>query len=152
MPANYLGLKGDDLIVFDTEYVNSFDGIIEPSGEYNMTVSDFIKYIQIHLAGLAGNDPFLDKADFSFLHFGLKDYSICWENGKKSGYLISRHSGSKGNFFCHAVLFPELDLGITIMANSGILNEFKILEAAAGYARLDAALKTVLDLYLADSL
>ncbi len=152
MPESYLGGKGDRFVLMDTEYVNSFDDVLIPSGGYNMMVSVFVKYVQMHLSGLRGRDKYLDKADFEYLHFGIKDYSLCWENGRKFGYLVSEHSGSSGNFFCYAVIIPEIDLGIIIMANSGILNAFKPLEAAAGYRKLEGALKTVLELWENESL
>ena len=141
-----------ELVLMDEEYVNDFDGIIIPSGGYNMKVSDLLKYVQIHLNGLGGNDRFLSREEFEFLHYSQPEYSLCWENGKKYGYKISEHSGSKGNFFCHASIFPELDMGIIFMANSGIVNALKPLEAAAGYRKLEGVLETILRLYLDDEI
>ena len=147
LPGGSLGLKNDDLIVFDKEYVNAFDSFFSPSGNYNLKLSDFKKYIQILLQGLAGKDLFLDKEDFEYLHFGFPDYSLCWENGKKFSYKVTEHSGSKGNFFCHIALFPELGMGIGIMANSGIVNTLNPIKAAFKQAKLDGILKTILEMY-----
>jgi hypothetical protein len=59
------------------------------------------------------------------MHFGIAQYAIGWGNARKNGADVSSHSGSAGNFFCHARFIPEKDLAIVVFANSGIVNHHR---------------------------
>ena len=143
LPDSYLGEKGSGLMVFDTEYHNVNEEILNPSGELNMNMLDYARFVQMNLQGLNGKDNYLSGEIYEFIHFGLTAYSIGWENTKKGGERVSQHSGSKGNFFCHTYIAPEKDMAIIVYANSGIINALNPIESFLAGIKLDKYLKMI---------
>ena len=147
LPGSYIGEKSSALIVYDTEYHNTNEEVLNPSGELNINMLDYARFVQLNLEGLNGTDNYLSSETYEFIHFGTPDYSIGWENARKSGELISQHSGSKGNFFCHTCIVPAKDMAVIVYANSGIVNALNPVEHFLGGIKLDKYLRKIRDEY-----
>lgn len=66
----------------------------EPAGDVNIKLKDYIKFIQLNLKGLQGQDNYLSAATYTFIHKGIKNYSLGWFNVYENGKELSVHSGT----------------------------------------------------------
>jgi len=66
----------------------------EPAGDINIRLTDYIRFIQMNLQGLAGTNNYLKAATYKFIHTGIKNYSIGWFNIYENGKELSVHSGT----------------------------------------------------------
>jgi len=71
----------------------------EPSGDLNIKLKDYIKFIQLNLKGLAGQNNYLNAETYTFLHNGIKDYALGWYNIYENGKEISTHAGTVGTYY-----------------------------------------------------
>ena len=147
LPGSYVGKENDELTIYDTEYHYENDDILNPAGDLNMNMLDYARYIQLNLQGINGTDNYLTSGMYKYMHFGIPYYSIGWVNSRKGDVKISQHSGSKGNFFCHAYIVPEKDIAIIVFANSGILNALNPIEYYLGGKKLQDYLMRIENLY-----
>jgi D-alanyl-D-alanine carboxypeptidase len=147
LPGSYVDEETGELIIYDKEYHYENDDILNPAGDLNINMLDYAEYIQLNLQGLNGNDNYLSSKTYQYMHFGIPDYSIGWENSRKDNYTISEHSGSKGNFFCHTYIVKEKDMAVIVFANSGILNALNKVEYFLGGIKLNNYLKEIENLY-----
>lgn len=91
----------------------------EPSGDISITLPNYIKFMQLNMAGLIGKSNLLKSTTYNFLHYGIDDYAIGWGNANKKGKRLSDHSGSAGTFFCYTFFDNEKNIAYFIVANSG---------------------------------
>lgn len=96
----------------------AINGLIAPAGDLNMTLPDYVRFLQLHLQGLEGTSDVLSGETCRHLLFGLPDYALGWGNGLSKDRQIASHDGSGGTFYCHAVLIEPWGLGIALVANS----------------------------------
>jgi D-alanyl-D-alanine carboxypeptidase len=148
LPGAYLGEDKDVLVVYDIEYVLTHEEVMNPAGDLSMSMTEYAELIRLHLRGLRGEDNYLPSETYEYMHFGVDQYAMGWENGSKGGERFSEHSGSRGNFFCHVRILPEEDLAIIAFANSGILNALKPLSYLVGGIRLERYLGRIERLYI----
>jgi CubicO group peptidase (beta-lactamase class C family) len=94
------------------------NGLIAPAGDMNMTLPDYVRFLQLHLQGLNGTSGVLSGETCRHLLFGLPDYALGWGNGLSKDRQIASHDGSGGTFYCHAVLIEPWGLGIALVANT----------------------------------
>jgi CubicO group peptidase (beta-lactamase class C family) len=66
----------------------------EPAGDLNIKLKDYIKFIQLNLAGLQGKNNYLRSATYTFIHKGIANYSLGWFNIYENGKEFSVHSGT----------------------------------------------------------
>ncbi|KAB7733255.1 serine hydrolase [Rudanella paleaurantiibacter] len=66
----------------------------EPAGDINIKLKDYIKFIQLNLKGLEGQDNYLNSETYKFIHTGVENYSIGWFNLYDNGEELSVHSGT----------------------------------------------------------
>ncbi|MDE3252410.1 MAG: beta-lactamase family protein [Bacteroidota bacterium] len=66
----------------------------EPAGDVNIKLKDYIKFIQLNLQGLMGQDNYLKAKTYQFIHKGFKNYSLGWFNIYENGKELSVHSGT----------------------------------------------------------
>lgn len=89
------------------------------AGNINISLPDYLKFIQLQLQGLKGESKLLTKEEFEFLHFGLQRFAVGWfwqrdEKGKKYSYNV----GNPGTFLSKVCVFPESDKAIIILTNA----------------------------------
>lgn len=71
----------------------------EPAGDLNIKLNDYIKFIQINLDGLRGNNNYLTAKTYQFIHKGIQNYSLGWYNIYENGKELSTHSGTAGTYY-----------------------------------------------------
>lgn len=71
----------------------------EPSGDINIKLIDYIKFIQLHLDGLSGKNNYLKAETYKYIHKGIENYSIGWYNIYENNKELSTHSGTAGTYY-----------------------------------------------------
>lgn len=71
----------------------------EPAGDINIKLNDYIKFIQLNLQGLKGENNYLKADTYKFIHKGIENYSIGWFNIYENGKEFSTHSGTAGTYY-----------------------------------------------------
>ena len=114
------------------------NSILYPAHDINISLPDYIRFLQENLRGLQGKNSRLSKPLVEVLHYGVLDYSMGWNNGVMDDVSYSFHEGISLLFNCRAEILREKNIGIIVMCNSGdkdgrggVLNLTRILE---GYA------------------
>jgi len=109
--------------------------VLYPAHHININLSDYIRFMQENLKGLLGKKAHLTKQTFEYLHYGILDYAMGWNNGTLNDISYSFHEGRSLLFNCRAVILKEKNIGIIVMCNSGdkdgrgaVLNLTRILE------------------------
>jgi CubicO group peptidase (beta-lactamase class C family) len=116
---------------------------LAPAGGVHCSVRDFARYAAFHLQGIRGRASLLKAETFTRLHTeaGGKGsvHALGWEvrpEKKWAGPNETPHLfyGGTGTFISLMVLFPERDLAVVVMTNSG-----------AGEPACDEAVKVLLE-------
>ena len=71
----------------------------EPAGDLNIKLKDYIKFVQLNLDGLRGNNNYLTAKTYQFIHKGIENYSLGWYNIYENGKELSTHSGTAGTYY-----------------------------------------------------
>ena len=66
----------------------------EPAGDLNIKLIDYVKFIQLNLLGLEGQDNYLKSRTYKFIHKGIENYSLGWFNVYENTKELSVHSGT----------------------------------------------------------
>lgn len=90
----------------------------EPSGDLNMKLKDYIKFIQLNLDGLKGNNNYLQSSTYKYIHTKFRDYSIGWYNIHENGKDWSTHYGTDGTYYAVTQIDRTQFLAYIIFANS----------------------------------
>jgi D-alanyl-D-alanine carboxypeptidase len=91
--------------------------LIQPAADLSMPVTDYAKFVQLHLNGLLGQDNELKASTYQFMHFGIKDYSMGWSNGLIGDRSVSYHIGSAGTFYTYTLIDSTEKRAYVIMMN-----------------------------------
>ena len=112
-----------------------FNPILNPALNINISLRDYVKFMQENLRGLLGKRAHLNPQIFKLLHFGVLDNALGWNNGSLENYSFSFHEGISLLFNCRAEIIKEKNIGVLVLANSsdndaraGVLNLTRILE------------------------
>ncbi len=96
------------------------------AGDINCTAADLARYAGAHLAGLRGEKGPLSVATVRRLHTapeagpGAERYAAGWGiETTRSGGEVHWHNGSAGTFNALVRIFPEEDLVVVVLANTG---------------------------------
>lgn len=89
------------------------------AGNINVSLPDYIKFIQLQLRGLNGKSQFMTKQEFEFLHFGMPRFAVGWfwlkdERDGRYSYNI----GNPGTFLSKVYVFPKSDKAFIILTNA----------------------------------
>lgn len=71
----------------------------EPAGDINIKLKDYIRFIQLNISGLQGQDNYLKAKTYAFIHKGIEHYSLGWFNIYENGNDLSTHSGTAGTYY-----------------------------------------------------
>ncbi|NOT74971.1 MAG: serine hydrolase [Cyclobacteriaceae bacterium] len=71
----------------------------EPAGDINIKLKDYIKFIQLNLRGLSGENNYLKASTYQFIHKGIENYSMGWFNIFENGKELSVHAGTAGTYY-----------------------------------------------------
>jgi CubicO group peptidase (beta-lactamase class C family) len=112
--------------------------VLYPAHDINITLPDYITFLQENLRGLNGKKSRLGQKYCEYVHYGILDYSLGWNNGVLENNSFSFEEGISLLFNCRAEILREKDIGIIVMCNSGdrdgragVLNLTRILESYA---------------------
>ncbi|NML21389.1 beta-lactamase family protein [Pseudoflavitalea sp. G-6-1-2] len=106
------------------------------AGNINISLGDYVKYLQWIQAGLKGQLSELTKTDFEFLLFGQPSFSIGWFNREdKNGNKIAWNFGNPGTFLSDVQIDTSNNIAFVIFANA------QTPEAEKGLAVLHAAIE-----------
>jgi CubicO group peptidase (beta-lactamase class C family) len=103
----------------NTEYHINY---MQPAGDINITLPDYIKFIQLNLDGLKGNNNYLTASTYNFIFKGLANYSMGWANIIEKDKEFSAHSGTAGTYFSNVSIDRKKYIAYIIFANSATEN------------------------------
>jgi len=89
----------------------------EPSGDINIRLKDYIKYIQLHLQGLSGKSQYLKASTLRFLLQGIPEYSLGWYNVYENGKHWISHSGTDGTYYAVTHIDRERKTAYIVFTN-----------------------------------
>jgi CubicO group peptidase (beta-lactamase class C family) len=89
------------------------------AGNINVSLPDYIKFIQLQLQGLAGRSTLLTANEFSFLHYGRSRFAVgwFWEKDDK-GQRYSYNIGNPGTFLSKVYVYHDKDRAYILIANA----------------------------------
>ena len=93
--------------------------IFDPAGDYSLSLADYAKFLQLHLAGLAGRDGLLKASSIQRLHAGPGEYAMGWFLREFDGTTAHWHTGSTETFFSRVIMLPERDIAVAVLTNAG---------------------------------
>jgi CubicO group peptidase (beta-lactamase class C family) len=112
---------------------------IGPAGTVHVSLEDFARYLQIHLAGAQGSAGLLSLESFNTLHTSVAPgYALGWSTRdalpplQAGGFL---HTGSNLRWLAITWFAPSLDTGVLLVSNGGGDRAF------AALAALDVAMR-----------
>ena len=90
------------------------------AGNINISLSDYIKFIQLQLKGLKGETKMLSPQIFEKLIYGLPIFSFGWFNKLDTitNYHIAYNEGNAGAFITQVQIIKETGKAIIIFTNS----------------------------------
>jgi CubicO group peptidase (beta-lactamase class C family) len=94
---------------------------MQPAGGMAMALGEYVKFLQMNLQGLRGEDNgFLSAKTIQRLHTSpLHDeYALDWRVIQMDGVPESTHAGSDGSFVAVVALQPSRDVGVAVVLNS----------------------------------
>lgn len=129
-----------------------------PAGQAHMAITDWAKFIAMHLRGDPENphrnNILLSSDSFAQLHVAApgEDYFAGWQittrkwaEGARAGDTgrVLTHAGSNERWYCVVWVAPEIDFAVLVTCNRGVLSDhggFKDLTAANGCDEVAGAL------------
>lgn len=94
----------------------------EPAGDINMTMPDYVRFIQLNLKGLAGSDAYLKASTYFFIHNCRPSYALGWFNISEGENVFSSHSGT-GDFTYYTIAQIDRKKGLAYVAFANAYNE-----------------------------
>lgn len=89
------------------------------AGNINVSLPDYVKFIQLQLQGLHGQSNLLTENEFNFLHYGLTKFALGWFWLKdENNQIYSFNIGNPGTFLSKVYVFKETDRAFILFANS----------------------------------
>jgi len=89
-----------------------------PAGNINVSLPDYVKFIQLQLKGLKGESTLLNAEEFNYLHYGLPQVGLGWFwETDEQGHKWSRHTGNPGSFLTQVTLCKDLDIATLVFMN-----------------------------------
>ena len=89
------------------------------AGNINVSLPDYVKFIQLQLKGLKGESTLLSAQEFHFLHYGLPRVSLGWFWEKDDeGNIWSTHTGNPGTFLTQVTLCKDKNIATLVFMNA----------------------------------
>lgn len=92
--------------------------IFGAAGDYSLSLADYAKLLQLHLAGLAGRDGLLEASSVQRLHAGPGEYAMGWFLRGFDGTAAHWHTGATDTFFSRVIMLPERDVAVAVFTNA----------------------------------
>ena len=106
---------------------------LAPAGDVHCSAKDLANYGRAHLNGLNGTDGVVSAKTVLRLHTPLDDNEPRYVGGwvvmeSPAGDVLHWHNGSAGTFYGSLSLYPDRDLVIAVLTNSGTMSGEPIIE------------------------
>jgi CubicO group peptidase (beta-lactamase class C family) len=90
------------------------------AGNINVSLEEYIHFIQLQLKGLKGKSTLLPKKTFEELLYGMPAFSYGWFNmiDKETGHHIATNEGNAGAFITKVQVIREADRAYVIFTNA----------------------------------
>lgn len=90
------------------------------AGNINVSLPDYVKFIQLQLRGLKGENNLLTPETYEFLHYGLPKFSFGWFNktDENTNHHVSFNEGNAGAFITKVCIIKEVDRAYIVFTNS----------------------------------
>lgn len=90
------------------------------AGNINVSLPDYIKYIQLQLKGLKGEADILPRRTFDRLLYGLPNFSFGWFNAldRTTQHHSAFNTGNAGAFITQVEVVKEIDRAYVLFTNS----------------------------------
>ncbi|HET6226330.1 MAG TPA: serine hydrolase [Bacteroidia bacterium] len=89
------------------------------AGNIQVSLPDYVKFIQLQLQGLKGQSSLLSKEEFEYMHYGLPKIALGWFwQMDKDGNHWSSHYGNPGTFLTQVMICKEKDLATLVFMNA----------------------------------
>jgi D-alanyl-D-alanine carboxypeptidase len=105
--------------ILNDDMFKDFQYYCRPAGDLCVSITDYLKFIQLNLAGLNGQNNYLKSETYDFIFNREKDYSMGWGNWILNGKHHYGHSGSLVTFYTYTEIIKESKVAIVIMMNAG---------------------------------
>ncbi|MBK1896115.1 serine hydrolase domain-containing protein [Chryseobacterium paridis] len=90
----------------------------EPSGDLNIRLKDYIKFIQLNLLGLEGKNNYLKSSTYNYIHNHFPGYSFGWFTVLENNINWSTHSGTAGTYYSMVQIDKTHSLAYIVFTNS----------------------------------
>jgi CubicO group peptidase (beta-lactamase class C family) len=91
---------------------------LQAAGNINVTLSGYIKFIQLQLKGLNGQPCLLSKDETTFLHYGLPSFAVGWFWEKdEQNRVFSNNIGNPGTFLSRVYVYGGSDKAFILFTN-----------------------------------
>ncbi|WP_160712839.1 serine hydrolase domain-containing protein [Chitinophaga solisilvae] len=88
------------------------------AGNINVSLEDYVRFIQLQLKGLKGQSLLLPRTTFEYLHYGLPFFAFGWFHEQdENGHHISHNTGNPGGFITDVYIDREADRACIIFTN-----------------------------------
>ena len=94
-----------------------FVQLCTPAGNLSLTVNDFLKFLQLNINGLNGENNYLKSETYTQIFTTYPFYSMGWWVEPEEDLRYS-HRGSNMMFNSFAGISPKNKLGVVVMINS----------------------------------
>ena len=123
-------LNNDTIMELPPDFDYHIATIMRPAGDLNISLINYIKFIQLFLSGYEGKDNFLLSNTYNYLLTAMPAYSFGWANKIIDGKHYDYHSGSAGTFGCFTKIDREKGIAVIVMENyadSGALDAIELI-------------------------
>ena len=90
----------------------------EPAGDLNLKLRDYLKFIQLNIRGLLGQNNYLKASTYRLIHEGIANYSLGWYNSYEGDSSFSTHAGTAGTYYSLTQIDRKRGIGYVIFTNS----------------------------------
>lgn len=92
---------------------------LSSAGNVNVSLPDYVKFIQMQLEGLLGKSKLFTAEEFSHMHYGLPKFSYGWQiyTDDKTHLKYSYHKGNPGTFLSQVFICKDTDRAYIFMTN-----------------------------------
>ena len=92
---------------------------LSSAGNVNVSLPDYVKFIQLQLKGLSGKSQVFSAEEFNKMHYGLPDFSFGWQNyvDEDTKLQYSHHKGNPGSFLSQIFICKDTDRAYIFFAN-----------------------------------
>lgn len=90
-----------------------------PAGNVNVSLPDYVKFIQLQLQGLLGKSKIFTAAEFDLMHYGLPQFAYGWNwyTDTTTHLRYSFHKGNPGTFLSQVYICKDIDKAFIFFAN-----------------------------------